>query len=371
MSFRKNNSVSYLYPDEPENVAGFLKSKRILSSKLAFATVSREAGHHRDIQVIIENEWLIRVLKKTRLHSVVSISGQWRPVGQRGSRHGADDGGQGEAITKPALQETSTIEPAKQGVSVPGQPERFEKDGKEKEKEKEYLASFFKVINQAPARPLTGEDTLPPHERVLQLRFYPELGARLRFRSFLQREFIDVATRKYEYTQITTPTLFKSTPEGAREFLVPTRAKGTAYALTQSPQQYKQALMAAGIRGYIQFAPCWRDEDLRQDRQPEFLQLDMEKAFTNRDTVMAEIQSIVRHVLDRAGRNFRWQQLQTRGKSEWVPIRLSEVDRVCILFLIRNFFLLDLLIFLILTIDQTVVFIHQSPGDTRSCPDLL
>ena len=113
---------------------------------------------------------------------------------------------------------------------------------------------------------------LGPHERHLQFRTDSELRSRIRTRSRLM-----ALTRKFLFTkrfdEIETPLLFKSTPEGAREFIVPTRQLGLAYALPQSPQQYKQMLMACGTHRYFQFAKCFRDEDMRADRQPEFTQV--------------------------------------------------------------------------------------------------
>ncbi|KAL2891640.1 Aspartate--tRNA ligase, mitochondrial [Ceratocystis lukuohia] len=143
----------------------------------------------------------------------------------------------------------------------------------------------------------------PPQSRHLQLRFQPEYGRRLQFRSWLKNELGRQADQ-LGYTDIETPILFKSTPEGAREFLVPTRTKGKAYALPQSPQQYKQVLMASGLRGYRQFARCFRDEDLRSDRQPEFTQFDMEKAFATGSDVMSDIEVMVRGVWKEMGQRF-------------------------------------------------------------------
>lgn len=118
---------------------------------------------------------------------------------------------------------------------------------------------------------VTPETVFPQTKRHLQIRFHPEIQARLEFRSWL-KNVLHQGLMEKGFTDIETPTLFKSTPEGAREFLVPTRQRGTAYALTQSPQQYKQVLMASGIARYMQWARCYRDEDSRADRQPEFSQ---------------------------------------------------------------------------------------------------
>lgn len=158
------------------------------------------------------------------------------------------------------------------------------------------------ILNKSKALPFSLEDGDTIDEelrltyRYLDLR-RPYMQERLRLRHeavFAMRELLN----SEKFYEIETPILTKNTAEGAREFVVPSRVhKGSFYALPQSPQLYKQLLMAGGLERYFQIARCFRDEDLRADRQPEFTQLDLEMAFATESDVQGTIERLVAHVL--------------------------------------------------------------------------
>jgi hypothetical protein len=156
--------------------------------------------------------------------------------------------------------------------------------------------SLVQLNSVSPDLIYTPGTVFPPEKRHLQLRTSTFLTHILQKRSQaagMCRRML----RQYGFLEVETPLLFKSTPEGAREFLVPTRnGSGMCYALPQSPQQYKQILMASGVPRYYQFAKCFRDEDLRADRQPEFTQLDIEMSFARGEDVMRIIEELLREL---------------------------------------------------------------------------
>ena len=172
--------------------------------------------------------------------------------------------------------------------------------------EVEILASEIKVLNTAQTPPFQIENHIDVNEDLrLRYRYVdlrrPHMARNLRLRSdftFALRE----AFHKRDFTEVETPALFKSTPEGARDFLVPSRMQGGSfYALPQSPQLLKQLLMIGGVERYYQVAKCFRDEDLRADRQPEFTQVDTEMSFVTQDDVMSELEDILSDAFGKMG----------------------------------------------------------------------
>ena len=168
--------------------------------------------------------------------------------------------------------------------------------------EVELFAHSILVHNQSKTPPFPLDDSAYKVGEDLRLAYrYLDLRRPSNLHALQLRHRASMAIRKYfddqDFLEIETPILFKSTPEGAREFLVPSRLnEGKFYALPQSPQQYKQMLMVAGIERYYQLARCFRDEDLRADRQPEFTQVDLEMSFIEREDMYALIEGLLASV---------------------------------------------------------------------------
>ncbi|OBT42324.1 hypothetical protein VE00_06322 [Pseudogymnoascus sp. WSF 3629] len=246
VKFPDNDSIG-----KSVRVQGALGNVRNVSGKMSFVPLSDGAATIQLISLRDNSPDAHKILKAARANTPVEVVGtlQWK-----------------------------NVKPTKDGKQEPP-------------REYELLIKSVQSLNDFPADILLGEDaTYGPELRHLQIRFDETLKKRLIFRSEVLK---GIRTALPDFHEVETPILFKSTPEGAREFLVPSRTSGHAYALPQSPQQYKQVLMASGINRYFQVARCFRDEDLRADRQPEFTQLDMEMAFTNADGVRKRMESFI------------------------------------------------------------------------------
>ncbi|MGL4343522.1 MAG: aspartate--tRNA ligase [Metamycoplasmataceae bacterium] len=169
----------------------------------------------------------------------------------------------------------------------------------------EIIVDEYEILSLARELPFELSDKVNVKEdtrlkyRYLDLR-KPEMYQNLKLRHKLIKAFRDFLDSE-DFLEIETPILSKSTPEGARDYLVPTRNKGTFFALPQSPQLYKQLLMSSGIEKYFQLAHVFRDEDLRKDRQPEFTQLDIELSFAEEEDIFALSEKMFKFAFDKIG----------------------------------------------------------------------
>lgn len=191
----------------------------------------------------------------------------------------------------------------------------------------EVIADDMEIISLAKTDlPILSRDDQTTNEnlrlkyRYLELRSN-EMQSTLRFRSKLNQLFRNKLINDFDFVECETPTLFKGTPGGANEFIVPTRTPDKFYSLVQSPQQLKQLLMIAQTDRYFQICRCYRDESTRPDRQPEFTQLDIEMSFTTHESVMSLVESLLRHI---------WPFVRTHNSSfaNVDPFNKGELDRM-------------------------------------------
>ncbi len=241
---------------EKVRIAGWLETFREVGNNFAFAVIRDFYGR---TQVVIEDAELFRQAKSINKESTVAVEGTVR---ERASKNPRLDTGEVEIV-----------------------PEKIEVLGK----------CRFNELPFEIARSREADETQRLKYRYLDLR-NPEVK-----KNIILRCNVIAALRKarieHGFREITTPSLTASSPEGARDYLVPSRVHpGKFYSLPQSPQLYKQLLMVSGFDKYFQIARCYRDEDARGDRQPEFTQIDMEMSFTNREEVLSTTEGLMGYI---------------------------------------------------------------------------
>ncbi len=193
--------------------------------------------------------------------------------------------------------------------------------------EVEVYPTYANVLSEAATLPFVLDDENVSEDVRLKYR-YLDLRREFMLHNLTLRHKVVTAMRNYlnnqDFLEVETPILNKTTPEGARDYLVPSRVQeGKFYALPQSPQIFKQLLMVGGIERYYQIAKCFRDEDLRADRQPEFTQVDLEMSFVNQDEVITMVEGLVKEAFKAAGveittplKRITWQEAMDRFGSD-------------------------------------------------------
>ena len=179
--------------------------------------------------------------------------------------------------------------------------ERYKKNPQMDTGDVEVIPSSMNVLNPALLPPFTIEDNTDGGDELRMKYRYLDIRRAPVRSNIMLRHRVALEVRKYldsiDFVEVETPVLLKSTPEGARDFVVPSRMNpGEFYALPQSPQTFKQLLMVAGMDRYYQIVKCFRDEDLRADRQPEFTQIDCEMSFVTQDDVLNTFEGMAKHL---------------------------------------------------------------------------
>jgi aspartyl-tRNA synthetase len=179
--------------------------------------------------------------------------------------------------------------------------ERSNKNSKIPTGDIEILVEKLEILNKSLTPPFTIEDETDGGEEIRMKYRYMDLRRRPVQEKLFFRSKVAIETRKYlsdnDFIEVETPVLIKSTPEGARDFVVPSRMnKGQFYALPQSPQTFKQLLMVSGFDKYFQLVKCFRDEDLRADRQPEFTQIDCEMSFVTQEEILQTFEGLTKYL---------------------------------------------------------------------------
>lgn len=262
------STITNVRPGQEVLLHGYLGQKKRMGSGLSFVTLE-SPDLMQSLQMVVKKQFDDGPQKG--LKSPIFSSRQGSPVSVRGIVK--------NRVQKPGIPETSTREVSKRSIL-----------------NLELQVTDGVLLNTiADGLMIEADKIFSPQERHLEIRAKEQLRHALQTRSKVASLCRQVLIED-SFVEIETPLLFKSTPEGAREFLVPTRQKHRAYALPQSPQQYKQILMASGIPRYFQLARCFRDEDLRADRQPEFTQIDLEMSFVDENAVMAVTERLVSEI---------------------------------------------------------------------------
>jgi aspartyl-tRNA synthetase len=253
-------------------------------------------------------------LRLADAHKTVTLSG-WASVSRdKGGllfidlrdRYGITQLAFDEHYTSPALFETARAVGREYVLQATGTViERTSKTTKIPTGEIEIKVSELKVLNTAKTPPFTIQDDTDGGDELRMKYRYLDLRRNAVQQNLIFRSNLAIETRKYlagqGFLEVETPNLIKSTPEGARDFVVPSRMnKGQFYALPQSPQTFKQILMVAGFDKYFQIVKCFRDEDLRADRQPEFTQIDCEMSFVHQEDILNTFEGLTKYLFKQA-----------------------------------------------------------------------